>query len=602
MTPLTIAQNIAAAILLGVGVLHLMVWGRLRDQWVHLLFGLVAMGAAANAIAEASFYHAGSIAEFNTAFKWANSINGVWLALLAWFVVLYSTGTPWRHRAAVAVTAFYVVAVTANVLEPYGVLYDRIDELRTISLPWGEHIKVAEGPANTWRIFTDIALLCVLALIVDGGIRLWRQHERRRGTLILGTVALLMICLLIAGFIDVGKLSFPYPFTYAFVIVALVMSYELAGEVVRAARLRVRVRRAEEGRDEALVKAESSLREVEALKSRLEEQVVYLNDELASRARFQEIVGESDALSYVLQKIEQVAPLDTTVLIEGETGVGKELVARAIHANSPRGERPMISVNISALAPTLVEAELFGYERGAFTGAAKTRKGRFELADGGTLFLDEIAEVPMEIQSKLLRILQEGEFERLGSEQTRHVNVRLIAASNRDLKQLASDGKFREDLFYRLHVYPITVPALRQRREDIPLLVRKFVRDFADTHGKKVDTVPQVVIDELTAYDWPGNVRELQNVIERAVITCSDSTLRLAGRLVGQTVQSNGAAPAGDNGYRGPLDAVEREYIASVLASCGWRIEGEKGAAILLGLHPNTLRSRMRKHGIERPA
>jgi transcriptional regulator with GAF, ATPase, and Fis domain len=292
--------------------------------------------------------------------------------------------------------------------------------------------------------------------------------------------------------------------------------------------------------------------------------------------------------------VEQVAPLDTTVFIEGETGVGKELFARAIHRNSARKNRPLIKVNCATLPATLIEAELFGHEKGAFTGAMRTRRGRFELADGGTLFLDEVGELPLELQGKLLRVLQEGELERLGGDQTIRVDVRLIAATNRRLKEEVEQGRFREDLFYRLHVYPITVPSLRQRKEDLPLLVNAFVQRFARNQGKRIDQIPQPVMEELERYDWPGNVRELENVIEHAVITSRDKKLRLAAKLPRRQ-------KAHPEAYRGSLEDVERDYVRRILVHAGWRIEGNVGAAELLKLHPNTLRFRMRKLGIERP-
>jgi transcriptional regulator with GAF, ATPase, and Fis domain len=390
--------------------------------------------------------------------------------------------------------------------------------------------------------------------------------------------------------------------THAYLIVSLAMSSELSSEVVRAARLTSEKHSAEQERDRALGEAKASLLEVEELKSKLEDQVVYLTGELESRGRFTEMIGESDALRYVLKKVEQVALADTTVLIEGETGVGKELVARAIHSNSLRKSKPMISINMSALPASLVEAELFGHERGAFTGAARMRKGRFELADGGTLFMDEVAEMPPAVQAKLLRVLQNGEFERIGGERSIRVDVRIIAATNRSLKDLVEKGDFREDLFHRLHVYPITVPALRQRPEDIPLLVAHFVRQFASSCDKVIEGVPQPVMEELKAYAWPGNVREMQNVIERAVLITPGTQLRLAAHLGGsESTRSGSNGRADDTGHRGTLEQVERDYILQVLGSCGWRVNGEKGAASVLGLHPNTLRSRMSKLKIERP-
>jgi transcriptional regulator with GAF, ATPase, and Fis domain len=303
-------------------------------------------------------------------------------------------------------------------------------------------------------------------------------------------------------------------------------------------------------------------------------------------------------LLYVLHKVRQVALGDTSVLILGETGVGKELIARTIHDESPRSSGPFVVVNCAALPPNLIESELFGHERGAFTGAEQQRRGRFELAHGGTLFLDEVGELPLEMQPKLLRVLQEGQLERVGGTETITVDVRVIAATNRDLNMDMEAGRFREDLFYRIAVYPITVPRLGDRREDIPLLVEHFVQHFAQRRGLRIDEIPAEVMRRLRAYDWPGNVRELQNVIERAVLTTTDAVLRLAEPL--QSAADEKAATP-ENGSDAPdetLDEVERRYIVRVLEATGGQISGAGGAAEILGLHANTLRYRMKKLGI----
>ncbi len=389
---------------------------------------------------------------------------------------------------------------------------------------------------------------------------------------------------------------------------AISVGLDVTGEVIaEAARDEAvaRLRSALQERDRALEANSRALAELDAMKRTLEERVLTLQTDLASTLSFPEIVGGSDAMKYVLRRIEQVAPLQTTVVIEGETGVGKELVARAIHQRSARGARAMVTVNCAALPPTLVEDELFGHERGAFTGAHRARKGKFELADGSTLFLDELAELPLEVQGKLLRALQEGTFERVGGTKTLKVNVRVIAATSKNLIAEVEAGRFRQDLYYRLQVYPLSVPALRQRKEDIPALVEKFVGELAGAQGKHIDRIPQQVLDELCAYEWPGNVRELRNVIERGVIHSTDGVLRLRHRLV--TREPSGAAPAEgekssrSTGLRGTLEEVERQYVAEILARCDWRIEGAGGAAELLGLHPNTLRYRLNRFGLRRP-
>jgi DNA-binding NtrC family response regulator len=345
----------------------------------------------------------------------------------------------------------------------------------------------------------------------------------------------------------------------------------------------------------ALAERDAALAATRRTVTELEAAVGALTTELASTTPG-ELVATSESMRYVLHRIEQVAPLRTTVLVEGETGVGKEMVARAIHARSPRAASRMVTVNCAGLPPTLIEDELFGHERAAFTGATRARKGRFELASGSTLFLDEVGELPLELQAKLLRALQEGEIERIGGCTTIKVDVRVIAASNRDLARDVERGRFRADLYYRLQAYPLTVPPLRLRKDDIPALVAHFVREHAAAQGKHIDTIPRPVLDALIAFDWPGNVRELRNVTERAVIHTQGSSLRLGERLPAGTVRESGPA-----GYQGKLVDVERRYVESVLASCGWRIEGPGGAAELLGLHPNTLRHRLGKLGLSRP-
>jgi len=307
------------------------------------------------------------------------------------------------------------------------------------------------------------------------------------------------------------------------------------------------------------------------------------------------IVGESASLRYVMSRVELVAETNATVLLLGETGTGKELIAKAIHRRSRRRARPLVVVNCATLPAALVESELFGRERGAFTGAHTTQAGRFELANQGSILLDEVGEVPLELQSKLLRVLQEGQLERLGSPRTIETDVRVIAATNRDLSEEARQSRFRRDLYYRLNVFPITVPSLRDRREDIPLLVRHFVRKYARTFGRRIDTIPAGVMRTLESYDWPGNIRELENVIQRAIIVSSSGSLDLREVWVPRIDSSSG------NDSTTALVDVERRHIVHVLDLCQWRIEGTGGAAHLLALKSSTLRSRMAKLGITRP-
>ena len=337
--------------------------------------------------------------------------------------------------------------------------------------------------------------------------------------------------------------------------------------------------------------------EVEQLTNRLQAENVYLLEEIKLEHHFDEIIGESQAMKAVLKKVEQVAPTDSTVLLLGETGTGKELIARAVHDLSPRRARPLVRVNCGAIPANLVESELFGHEKGSFTGAIAKRIGRFELADGGTIFLDEVGELPLDAQVKLLRVLQEREFERIGSGRSTKVDIRVIAATNRDLNAAVKAGSFRSDLLYRLNVFPIDLPPLRNRASDIPLFVRAFAGRFSKKFGKQLDQIPQDTMDRLMRYAWPGNVRELENVIERAAILSPGPLLKIDNSLF----PSN---PVSDPAASDTLQDVERSHIIRILQDMNWVIEGKQGAATRLGLHPNTLRSRMQKLGIKktRPA
>jgi formate hydrogenlyase transcriptional activator len=346
-------------------------------------------------------------------------------------------------------------------------------------------------------------------------------------------------------------------------------------------------------------KAEESLQgtyaEIKGLKDRLQAENIYLQREVDRQFNFGEIIGQSNILTRVFSQVEQVAPMNATVLLLGETGTGKGVVARAIHSSSSRKGRPLITVDCATLPATLVESELFGRERGAFTGSDTRQIGRFELADGGTIFLDEIGEMPIDLQSKLLRIIQDGEFERVGSPRTIKTDVRIIAATNRNLGEEVRNGKFREDLFYRLNVFPITLPPLRQRKDDIPLLVNHFVAKFNKKIGKKIDTVSKDTLNSLQEYHWPGNVRELESVIERAVINSQGTALQVLDRF--DTFRKS-EEPDGQDVKS--LAELEHDHIYRVVQKTDWRIEGKNGAAALLGLHPSTLRARMRKFNIVR--
>ena len=340
---------------------------------------------------------------------------------------------------------------------------------------------------------------------------------------------------------------------------------------------------------------QAALRQVESLKNQLEEENVYLKEEIKHEHNFEEIVSGSQSMKIVFRQIEQVAKTDSTVLVLGETGTGKELIARAIHNLSPRQKKSLIKVNCAALPSNLIESELFGHEKGAFTGALARKIGRFELADGGTIFLDEIGDLPMDMQTKLLRVLQEGEFERLGNPSTIKVDVRVIAATNHDLEKAIDEGKFREDLFYRLNVFPIQLPPLRERFGDIPLLAKHFLKKYAGRLNKNIRRIQQGSLKMLEDYTWPGNVRELENVIERAVILADTETLTFDDTIFPRkSGSSQKKAPSS-------LDEAQREHILNALNSSNWIIDGDRGAAKKLDIAPSTLRDRMKKLGISRP-
>jgi transcriptional regulator with GAF, ATPase, and Fis domain len=346
--------------------------------------------------------------------------------------------------------------------------------------------------------------------------------------------------------------------------------------------------------DQALRTSEAMLlervKEIEELKQRLEMENIYLQEEIKLLAEHSDIVGRSEVMKKVLSQAEQVARTDSTVLLLGETGTGKELLARSIHGLSARKGRPLVTVNCASLPPTLIESELFGREKGAYTGALTRMAGRFEVADGSTLFLDEIGELPLEVQGKLLRVLEEGGFERLGSTKTLRVDVRIIAATNRDIEREVEEGRFRRDLFYRLNVFPIIIPPLRERPDDIPLLVRTIVNEFRKKMGKDVESIPKKTMEALQSYSWPGNVRELRNLIEHAMIVSRGRTLDI------HLPKNASSRPV----MVGRLEDAERMHITAVLEKTGWRVAGPGGAAEVLGLKRTTLQAKVKKLGIRR--
>jgi transcriptional regulator with GAF, ATPase, and Fis domain len=343
--------------------------------------------------------------------------------------------------------------------------------------------------------------------------------------------------------------------------------------------------------EERTVELKKALAEIKTMKDQLEAENVYFRQESKLRNRYENIIGQSDGLKYLLYRAEQVAPQNTTVLILGETGTGKELIAFAIHNMSPRKERPLITVNCAALPENLIESELFGREKGAFTGADTRQIGRFEIANGSTICLDEIGELPLNLQAKLLRVIQHNEFERLGSSHTIKVDVRIIATTNRDLEEEVSQGRFRQDLYYRLNTFPVTVPPLRQRKDDIPLLVDAFTERYSKKMGKQINLIPSTTMKALQDYPWPGNVRELESIIERAVILSSGPVLQLTDKL-------EISSPLLASALR-TLEDTERSQILKILSETNWRIEGKDGAAAILGINSSTLRARMHKHKLE---
>jgi transcriptional regulator with GAF, ATPase, and Fis domain len=339
--------------------------------------------------------------------------------------------------------------------------------------------------------------------------------------------------------------------------------------------------------------AETALSEIKKLKDQLEAERAYLQEEIKLEYNHENIIGQSDGLKYVLYKVEQIAKSNTIVLVLGETGTGKELVARAIHGLSLRKNRSLVKVNCAALPSNLIESELFGHEKGAFTGSHYRHFGRFEVADGATIFLDEIGELPLQLQPKLLRVIQDGEFERLGSSSTIKVDSRIIAATNRNLEEEVRKGRFRDDLWYRLNIFPITMPPLRDRMEDIPLLVDFYVKKISKRMGKTIEIIPASVMNALQNYHWPGNIRELENVLERAVINSSGPKLRLVDELKNSDKDLTKTEKT--------LESVERDHIIRVLEQTHWKVSGKNGAAEILGINRSTLRARIRKLGIRQP-
>jgi DNA-binding NtrC family response regulator len=413
----------------------------------------------------------------------------------------------------------------------------------------------------------------------------YREHTRRMGAV----AAVFWMHRDLGSHVEGMAISSPKPVVWPEDIIERL---GVVGEVLYSALYRRRVD----------IELQEAYDEIQRLKDHLEAENVTLREEIKVSFKDDELIGKSHVFRRVIHQVEQVGRTDSTVLILGETGTGKGLIARRIHRESGRKDRPMVTVNCAALPATLIESELFGHEKGAFTGAVDRKIGRFELADGGTILLDEVGDLPLELQTKLLRVLQDHEFERVGSSTTRTVDTRVVAATNRDLDKLIELGAFRSDLYYRLGVFPIRIPSLRERRDDIPLLVWFFITSLQTRSGKTFEIVPPQVMDALISYDWPGNVRELRNIVERAMILSPGRELKLTDVLPVRRTTGTGAPPLTAERASASLEEIERSHIIGVLEECGWRVRGEDGAAERLGLKRSTLQSRMKKLGIRRPA
>ena len=712
MSLFSFAFIFVASICFSLGFLHLLIFFRRRELKVDLAFSFLAFTIALSSFFELWTFQAATPASYVQLLKATLDIQALLWIFFGWFIYFFTRAV--RLWPPILITFLYSISLVVNIVSPGGILFGHIEELTSLTLSTGEIFYFGNGPANPLRIVADIAWVILLVYAGYASIRFAGNVNRKKG-IIFGTTIFLCLGLgyLHGTLIDFGIADPPYLGSFLFLPLAMVMSYSLAGDVVKASRLSAEVKAAEArwrnlleqvhlmvvgvdleknifyinpfflevtgyARDEILhqpfvsiipeqdrtamserigevlssqseIKPErrlpiltksgeqreirwssvllknpdksddgilsigkditdqvfaeadrdTALQELESLRLKLEEENVSLKEMIQIDHGFTEIIGRSNGILYVLGKVQQVAETDSTVLILGETGTGKELVARAIHRESLRADKPFIRVNCAAIPADLVESELFGHEPGSFTNAVTLRLGKFELAKGGTIFLDEISEMPLDTQVKLLHVLQEKEMERVGGSETIPVDVRVISATNRQLDSEVAQGRFRADLFYRLNVYPITIPPLRNRQDDIPLLVKHFIALFNKKFGKNITDVPPVTMDSLVAYDWPGNIRELRNILERAVITCRGSRLLLADKL--KPAQGNGADNGEPKDALLPLAEVERRHILRTLQQTNWQISGDNGAAQILKINPSTLRSRIKKLGLKKP-
>lgn len=692
-----------------VSLLHLMIYLRRREETVHLVFALMAFCSAGATVLDIHMHTATDVTEFVRALKATNTFQVLLWIAFAWFIQSYTRSN--RRWPVFLVSGLYGLAGVLNISFSHGILFEHVNTLSRVVLPWGETIVFGLGPANAWRLLPDLAWFTVLAYALASSVGFYRQGQKQRAWFFGSSMFFCLgIGYLHGTLIDLGIFPPPSIWNATFLAMIILMSGALANTVVKVPELERRIAtqlgkwqtlidnakmlifgldtrgridfvnphflrttgydqdevigrplvnivREEEkmeignriqdavesgvlpersyralvtkngrvrdvhwshvllrdhkgaiygtlsigedvtDRKELEVARDQAMQELQTLKNQLEAENLQLKEELLLNRDFEEIVGHSNAILYVLERVKQVAQTDATVLIQGETGVGKELIAGAIHRASSRSAKPYVRVNCAALTPNLIESELFGHEAGAYTGADRRRIGRFEMADAGTLLLDEISEIPMELQAKLLRVLQEGQFERVGGSHTQTVDVRMIATTNRILQDEVEKGNFRADLFYRLKVYPITVPPLRKRRDDIEMLVWHFLEKINARMGKTIHKIPQSVMQALTGLDYPGNVRELINLLEHAVITSENDTLILPAHGIEHTDADKSRPPSG---LLISLDDAQRRHISHVLNYTDDRIEGAAGAAEILQLKPSTLRHRIKKLGIRR--
>jgi transcriptional regulator with GAF, ATPase, and Fis domain len=571
---------------------------------LYLSFALICLCAAGYQLATAGYYIAGSVVEAASALHWQVAAMLLFHPAFFAFVALY-TGqqriTPWL----ITTTALFGALLILNFASPHSVRFTTLEMNGMLRLPWGESLARFKGHPGIGNWIAQAAHLAVFVWAISRSVIQYRQGMRR-AALFLAAYLPIGIAAGVQGLlVDLGISNVFYTSGFAFLCLAVLMSISMGMEL-RDRTAALEASTTELGSTIGMLKqevsdrrrAEDALRhaveEVEQLKTRIEAEKIYLQGEIKLEHNFDEIIGGAPNFRRILSMVEQVASTDSTVLILGETGTGKELIARAIHHISLRRDRALVKVNCASLPENLIESELFGHEKGAFTGALFRQIGRFELADGGTIFLDEIGDLPRALQAKLLRVLQEGEFERLGQPRTHKVDVRVIAATNRDLAVAVASGTFRNDLYFRLNVFPITIPPLRERKEDIPVLVKHFVSKYAAQLGKEIKTISNASMDKLCAYHWPGNIRELENIIERAVILTTGPTLKLREQL-----ELRPDEPPQQQTAR-TLREHQQVLIRQALEESRWVIEGARGAAARLAIPPSTLRDWMRKYGIEK--